>query len=279
MMVSALATSAGVLVDALTGRPRLRAAGCEVIHLRLALPGGPMAFHLAAPERPVRLSELVPVCRYLSSQIMQSAVHDAGATGESVACRKGCSACCHYLVPLSVPESLWLYEHVQALPSARRRTVMRAFTVAAAKLFSGGRLPMLSSQDSQSEEIGRVSEWYRALDLACPLLREHLCSVYATRPLACREHVMLTDPSGCTNPSATAGQRVIMPASLVNCLAEVTAELEQRPIESVLLPLTMHWVRANLGRFRHTWPAPLLVKMLAERLTAAVRAAEASGKL
>ena len=88
MMVSALATSAGVLVDALTGRPRLRAAGCEVIHLRLALPGGPMAFHLAAPERPVRLSELVPVCRYLSSQIMQSAVHDAGATGESVACRK-----------------------------------------------------------------------------------------------------------------------------------------------------------------------------------------------
>jgi Fe-S-cluster containining protein len=260
----------------LTGRPRLRSAGCEVINLRLALPTGSMTFNLVTPERAVRLSALVPLCRFISGQIVRSSVDQATAADRNVTCRKGCSACCHYLVPLSIPESLWLYEHVQALPSAQRRTVMRAFTAAAAKLFSGGRLPMLRSEEPQNEQIRCVSGWYRALELTCPLLRQDLCSIYGQRPLACREHLSLTDPAACSDPSMLAGQRIGIPVSLVNCLAEVTAELEQRPMESVLLPLTLHWVRENLGRFRHIWPAPLLVKMLANRVKTALDAAASS---
>jgi len=263
--VSGLSTSAGILVDALSARPTSDSAGRELVDLRLALSDVPLALQLAVPDASIRLSELLPLARLLCSQIMGSAKRQAAAHGQRVFCRKGCSACCHYLVPLSVPEAMSLYEHVERLPAPRRRNVLRVFTTVAEKILGGGE-PQFHEGDSHVDEERRVAEWYVKLNLSCPFLREEACLIYALRPLACREHLSLTPPSSCTDHSDSIGRRLTPSMSMVTCLAEVTAEVEQREVESIMMPLSVHWAKGNLARVRRSWPAAVLVKLLAEKV-------------
>jgi hypothetical protein len=82
-----------------------------------------------------------------------------------IACRKGCSHCCNIWVSATAPEAIFVVKSIAPLEKQHARD-----SVTAAHAVTGG---------NTSEERARIS-------LPCPMLRQNICSVYASRPLMCR---------------------------------------------------------------------------------------------
>lgn len=76
-------------------------------------------------------------------------------------CGAGCSGCCHHHLSVFAVEAAVLTEAIQALPpTIQERIRQQAMDIKA--------------QEARDERV------------ACPLLVDNLCSVYASRPLICR---------------------------------------------------------------------------------------------
>jgi hypothetical protein len=200
-----------------------------------------------------RLSDLVPLAREIGDAICRQVRREQRAKGHVVPCRKGCAECCKYLVPLSTPEAVHITEDILALPSPARQQLL-ASLVEASKV-------VLSAPATSISPDG-LSLWYSDLDIVCPILRDYACSLYTSRPLACREHITI-------GSSCVRGQEAVvvdMPVSVVRALADVAAEMENTRPEAVILPLAPAWYEGNSVRAMRKWPA----YVLAERFAAAL---------
>ena len=93
---------------------------------------------------------------------------EQAAPRKSLACRRGCSHCCHAWVSARAPEVLF----VKAAIPAQEREAVRA---AVAAMFA------VTGPLSFEERARRPTP--------CPLLRDDLCRVYAARPATCRTAV------------------------------------------------------------------------------------------
>ena len=89
-----------------------------------------------------------------------------------VACRAGCSMCCHNWISVTAPEAFAIAAEISR--RAEAEDVM-ASVARAARAGSG------LDRDDRLEQR-----------LACPLLARDLCSVYAVRPIACRSFFSLS---------------------------------------------------------------------------------------
>lgn len=105
------------------------------------------------------------------------------APREPVACRAGCNYCCHQVVSARAPEIFLLARAIRALPAADAdRLSARIADMAAAT----------AGMD--------VAERHRR-NLACPILEDGRCRLYADRPLACRAFAS-TDVEACARAFA-----------------------------------------------------------------------------
>lgn len=201
-----------------------------------------------------RLSDLVPLARRISDTVCQNVRRQTRQSGQGIPCRKGCWECCKYLVPVSTPEAVHITEDILALPNPVRQQTLTSL-VEAAKV-------LLAAPTFTGSTAG-LSLWYSDLDIICPMLKDYACSLYAARPIACREH--LTTGSSCAKGQDV---RVIeMPVSIVRALADVAAELEGTQAEAVMLPLAPAWYESNSVRAMRTWPSALLAERFAAALS------------
>ena len=92
--------------------------------------------------------------------------------GPAVACKKGCSHCCHQFVTALIPEVLRLADEVRASYSEERLDALRE---------------RMSVYLAAVEGIPRELR-IPTVRLACPLLESDLCGAFEARPLACRRH-------------------------------------------------------------------------------------------
>ncbi len=116
------------------------------------------------------------------------------APKEPVACRTGCNYCCHQVVSARAAEIFLLARAIRALPApAAARLTARVGEAAAAT--SGM----------------KVAERHRR-NLACPLLEDGRCSLYADRPLACRAFAS-TDVEACRRAFAHEPVQIPVPRS------------------------------------------------------------------
>jgi Fe-S-cluster containining protein len=91
--------------------------------------------------------------------------------GQTLACRSGCSYCCHYHVYVSTPEALAIAEHLQSAPAGLRV----------------GYLERLRQNAALAGELGRDA--HIGTNIACAFLSDSgVCAIYALRPSACRRH-------------------------------------------------------------------------------------------
>lgn len=83
-------------------------------------------------------------------------------------CGPGCSSCCHVRVDVTVPEAALIAVRIRRLGEPARRHVI-------------ARLRRLATRPG----VKRHSWWLKN-GVACPLLLNDLCMVYADRPIQCR---------------------------------------------------------------------------------------------
>lgn len=98
-----------------------------------------------------------------------TALHDRTVSKESeklLACRKGCFHCCSQMVVVSAPEAFYVAAAVRRRPE------------------------MASAVAGIAQRTGSMTlEQRLGQDLFCPMLKDAICSIYATRPLGCRGFV------------------------------------------------------------------------------------------
>lgn len=239
------------------------------VSLELNVFGEPVCFEIKVEDKQARLSDIVPLARAISSRLVAATMDGFVAVGKSVPCRKGCAACCHYLVPLSVPEAFRLTEELSATSADEGGKLIKSSLDAARTILDGLPGDFRRGETSQ-EDCGirsrQLSDWYAGLGLACPFLSDNLCVHYEQRPIACREHTVTGSAISCGTASTCEPAVVKMPVSVLECLGQLTAELEQSDVEAVMLPLALPWAQENMERLRQSWPAVSMVERLVEIL-------------
>lgn len=185
----------------------------EEVEVRLAL-RPPVVVGARLPSHPVPARHVLPVVRDLADEVVSRAVEAARRDGQPVSCRAGCVACCRQLVPLSPVEARGVAEQVASLPDERRAQVVQRFDAARERLREVGLHELLGERryDGREEELAVA---FYAARIRCPFLSEEdTCSIYATRPLVCREHMVATPAAACETPTPETVRRVPLEAEL-----------------------------------------------------------------
>lgn len=246
--------------------------GAESISLDFDILGGTVHFRISVARGQARLSDIAPLARRLSTKLALVVLERLGEKGEFVPCRKGCSTCCSYLIPLSVPEVFRFREEVLAMPAEQGRAVLRLCLDTAERILEVGPGEFDTSGLAETDEqieINRVGRWYGGLEAACPLVSDGLCTLYEQRPIVCREHIVTGSALLCQAERTDKSHVVAMPVSVVQALGELAAELEQSDIEAVMLPLALPWAEEHIWRSQRRWPAVSMVERFVEILKAA----------
>jgi Fe-S-cluster containining protein len=255
--------------------------GVKTICFELDIFGQPENFGISVAQKRIRLSDIIPMARMLSTKIALIVLDRLRSNSEFVPCCKGCSACCNYLIPLSVPEAFRLREEILALPDKQCRTVLQSCLDKAKIILDEPpkELEITEYAETNSQiQINQLSKWYASFKLSCPFLSDDLCTSYERRPIACREHIVTGSPLFCADDwsindalkplwrSRNESQTVQIPVSVLDCLGQLAAELEHSDVEAVMLPLVLPWVQENLKRGERTWSAVKMVECFVEIL-------------
>lgn len=241
----------------------------NVIGLKLDILGKELNFSFDVGQEQARLADIVPLARTICTKITQVVVESIRSEGGRIPCCKGCASCCGpYLVPLSIPEALWLKEEISAAPSDRHESMFKACLLASQRILS--QKPPESFIDKTKKlshanpvDLNLVSDWYSSFKLPCPFLNKNECTIYEQRPLACREHFVNGSSEVCRGRQGIA-EVVKMPLQLPNALAQLAGELEGTTPEAVIFPLALLWCQENPKRAKRTWPKAMMVRRFVE---------------
>ena len=240
----------------------------SLISLEIDIFGRSVTISAKVANREGTLAEIVPLARELTDRIVRQVGESLSEQGTPVACVKGCSACCRYLVPLSVPEVFRMTGEMLDMTAEDGSAILSSSIEAAKRIIDSRR------EAGVADLLEDLNGWYSGLELDCPLLRDGLCAAYENRPLACREHIVTGSADLCGSGREYEPQVVRLPVSVLDCLADLAAELEGGEVESVMLPLALPWAQSNPERGQRTWPAPMMVERFFEIVRQKAEAAE-----
>lgn len=138
-------------------------------------------------------------------ELIDSAVEANKEGGEEITCRIGCDYCCHLLVEIGWEEAQQLATWVIALPEPQREAFIlkvRKNAAAARKVFSrridaGHCLQPGSSEQEIPDEA--YDEYFFDNKIPCCFLESGKCAAYEARPIACRLHLVSSDPCHCSS--------------------------------------------------------------------------------
>ncbi|MCP4378161.1 MAG: YkgJ family cysteine cluster protein [bacterium] len=248
-----------ILVDDSPVRESTLPDHCAVIDIKPESLGRLIGSHVVVSDGPADLGDLVPLARSLAMRIGPATVKQAVSEGANIPCKKGCAACCRYMVPLSAPEALVMGREIGSLSETSDATTRRALTNAANRILGGWSDSPFSKTDINDEngetgDIEAIGQWYASLETDCPFLSEGQCTIYDKRPLACREHVVSGIASHCEGYKPGYGNKLEMPATVLDALAQLAADLEQTEPQAIMMPLVPFWYTENRHRLLRTWP-------------------------
>jgi Fe-S-cluster containining protein len=215
---------------------------------------------VSLPVVPTRPRELVPLALALADAGAEDAGRRVTAEGKTISCKKGCGACCRWLVHVSESEAYYLYEVVEAMPEPRRSQVRERFAEARRRLQEADFLETLQQFPMWTgREIHERSQAYHALKIPCPFLEDESCSIYANRPVVCREYLVTSAPEHCANADRTAIRPVSIPVNFFYGLARFGVPAEAKTLHRwVPLVLALEWAETHPDRNASRPPEQLL---------------------
>ena len=233
----------------------------QIVEFEIDIAGEMVEFQIHVMDGDMKLADIVLLAQMVGDKIIDVTVVNAESNGNVISCVQGCSACCNYLVPLSVPEALWLRKEISSQAQTQQRQVMRACLMASRRILKCQPPVLFINQKTQtpqsSSDVNLISNWYKSLKLQCPFLKNKICTIYQARPLACREHIAINPAGSCRGDQRA--ELVEIAVSMVDVLVQLTAELEEADPEAVVMPLLLAWCDGNLERSEQTWPAAVIV--------------------
>jgi Fe-S-cluster containining protein len=157
------------------------------------------AYHIEVPDMKLGLKDVVPFVLQVALDIVNQAAAVSAQKGEPVQCGAGCTKCCFYPLPVSVPEAIYLVEYMLTLPFSERHPIFERFEKNEQRCNEHSLIePLRESQKGiNTYQTGKA---YYDLNLACPFLKENRCGIHPDRPITCREHNMVSSPDLCTDP-------------------------------------------------------------------------------
>jgi Fe-S-cluster containining protein len=244
------------------------ACALEIIAFEIVILGKAIPFRVGVADEQARLADIVPLARAISTKLALTVIDDLSKNGQSVSCHKSCSACCNYLIPLSVPEVFCLREELVSMSAGASSRILRSCLATAERILDRRLRKSYLEGFSKSgqPQMNQVSKWYAGLELACPFLSDGLCTLYEQRPIACREHMVTSSPRTCKSEESNEPEVVRMPVSVLDALGQFAADLEQSDVEAVMLPLALPWAQSNLERSHRSWPAVTMVERFVDML-------------
>jgi Fe-S-cluster containining protein len=236
--------------------------------VELALPGGIVRVGMDVPTREVPMGALLPALRTTADAFVDYAARMSEAAGKPVSCAKGCGACCRQLVPLARSEARRIADLLEEMPEPRRSEVKGRFEAAVRKVEEEGLLPALEERAglAAGDAVELGLDYFR-LGLACPFLEDESCSIYADRPIACREYLVSSPPARCADPTPEGIESVPLPTRVWAAVArEEEGVAGAEPAPSVPLVLAPRWAAANRGE-EPLHPAPELLRSVYARFS------------
>lgn len=219
-------------------------------NVTLSVGGKPLSGQYTVPSGRATARDLLPAARQMIGQLVEMAVRDVEAAGETISCCKGCGACCRQLVPIAPAEARLIRDLVESMPEPRRTEIRRRFATAREKLAAAGMLDALlepATYDGSLRELGLA---YFGLGVPCPFLEEESCSIHSDRPIACREY-LVTSPAGiCATPNPQGVRKVPVKGNVVRAIMELEgAASAVGRVKWVPLAVAVEWAE------RHHEPA------------------------
>ncbi|HEY2414744.1 MAG TPA: YkgJ family cysteine cluster protein [Pirellulaceae bacterium] len=227
------------------------------LHLQVLDQQRTITLNVAAGDGPI--GDVLPVARQLSEQLTAIGIETAARDGRQVSCRAGCGACCRQLVAISLPEAMALADVVAAMPPERQVVVRRRFAEALDRLEANGLLePKQPDRDrylTQPTAAGRsvaapLAQRYFRQGIACPFLEEESCSIYADRPLVCREYLVTSPAEDCDRLFETPVERVELPVRVGNVMVQLAHRVGGAPCETIPLVLALEFAEAHRDEFK-----------------------------
>jgi Fe-S-cluster containining protein len=115
--------------------------------------------------------DALAVARYGSKEMNRTFARSDSALKAMIACRSGCSFCCHVPLGVQAHEILLAADYIR-----KKFTPEEVEAVIERARIHRGRVAGISGEESDN------------LRQTCPLLRDHACSIYEARPEVCRAH-------------------------------------------------------------------------------------------
>lgn len=234
----------------------------------LVIAGRKIRLEMVVPAGAIPLDKLLPQLRYLTDAFVDFSVENARAEGLEVSCKKGCGACCRQLVPISGIEARRLRDVVEQMPEPRKSAVLARFEDARQRLEQAGLLEKLREPKSfRDEEVIPFGMDYFKQRIACPFLEDESCSIYAERPLACREYLVVTPAEHCAEPTAESVRGVELVLRVARTIRGLEAERSVRATPWVALILALEWADAHPDETLPQQPGPKWMQEVFSRLT------------
>jgi Fe-S-cluster containining protein len=237
-------------------------------NVELAGDGWRLRAEITVPTAPTRLRQLLPMVQTLTNNVVDRAVQASKEQGKPVSCKKGCASCCRQLVPISEVEAGRLAQLVEDLPEPRGSQVRNGFRAARQRLAEAGLLDKLQTGGRWTkEEADQTGLDYFGIGIPCPFLEEESCSIYADRPLACREYLVTSPAENCQRLSRETVRCLKLPFKVSTALHHCErGGAPTDPISWVPLILTLDWAKSS-AREAPALPGPRWVEKLLGSIT------------
>jgi Fe-S-cluster containining protein len=220
------------------------------------------------PNVPLRVADLLPVLFAFDDAVVAMAADRITSEGANISCRAGCGACCRQLVPVSEAEARYLSGMISQLPEEKQARVRARFREVLASL--EGLLPELrdTGRLTSTEQCRELGMRYFAVGAPCPFLEDESCSIYAHRPLRCREYLVISPPANCARPTAETIQAVNVPVKLSEILYRFADGTGLDNTRWIPLVLALEWAERHKDEPERYFAGPALFENFVARAKA-----------
>jgi Fe-S-cluster containining protein len=239
----------------------------SVFTFELGTPEGSLRTTLRIPSEPMRLSDLARSVMHLDDELVGLGVKKHLPIVGSLSCKKGCAACCDQLVPISIPEVFMIHDLVSAMPETRQEEVLTRI-VAAEEVLEAVGIDQFALEDTSSQEVRQLLVQYHRSGTTCAFLEKGACTIYTSRPAACREYLVSSPAENCAKIGEAVVTRIPISIRMAHALAGVAARVLGS--EAILVPLSfaIAWAEGHEDIGQRRFDGHMLMNLLLEELSA-----------